>query len=100
MENLEEITLMEVSDDGDLEGYDFSIVDDNTAICERCGKVETPEEDDEYGAETGVYHCYKCREEIPLEKYFNSLKSRGLLEMYGNWIIRLHPEFKKYVNKN
>jgi len=97
MENIEEIVLMEVSDDGDLEEYDYSIVDDDFAECARCGKTETVQEDDEYGAQTGIYHCLKCREEIPIEDYFKNLKSKGLLKEYGNWIIRTYPQFKKYV---
>ncbi|MEK6833321.1 MAG: hypothetical protein AABY32_04690 [Nanoarchaeota archaeon] len=96
MGNLEEIMLMEGDDNKIPEEYDFSIVDDY-AVCQRCKKVEQPEEEDEYGAEDGVYHCYKCREEIPLENYFKSLKSKGLLEQYGSWIMKVHPEFKKYI---
>ena len=76
----------------------YNVMDLNLeAICERCGKIEIPDDHDEYGAETGIYHCPKCREEIPLEKYFNSLKSKGILEDYGNWIIKTYPEFRKYI---
>jgi hypothetical protein len=97
MTNLEEEVLMEVSDDEDLEEYDYDVTFDNIAVCQRCGKEESPKEDDEYGSETGIYHCCKCREEIPIENYFNSLKLKGLLKEYKSWIIKLHPEFKKYI---
>jgi hypothetical protein len=99
MGNLEGIImLMEVDEDEDLEEYDWDITFDDTSICERCGKEECPKKDDEYGAEDGVYHCYKCREEITIEEYFNSLKSKGLLEEYGSWIIKTYPNFKKYLD--
>lgn len=88
MENFEKKLLMEVSDDGDLEEYDFSIVYD-AAVCQRCENVEHPKKDDEYGSEAGIYHCYKCREEIKLIQ----------LENYSR-IIKLYPEFKDYINEN
>ncbi len=79
----------------------YNVLDHNLeAICARCLKAEIPKEDDDYGAETGIYHCRKCREEIPLKEYFNSLKSKGLLEQYGKWIMKVYPEFSKYVNSN
>ena len=71
-----------------MEEYDFSIID-NPAVCQRCEEVEYPKKDDEYGAETGIYHCYKCREKIKLIQ----------LENYSR-IIKLYPEFKDYINEN
>lgn len=63
MRDLENTLLMEVFDDGTLEEYDFSIIEDKYVQCARCKKIEIPPEDDEYGAEDGIYHCIECRKQ-------------------------------------
>ena len=52
--------LMEVDDSGTLEKYDYNIVENIYAECNKCGKIEIPE-DEEDGAETGIYYCNDCK---------------------------------------
>ena len=97
MEDLEEKILMEVFDDGTLEEYDFSDVEDEYATCNTCGKSEIPENPEEENyVRTGIYNCNICKEEIKLGGYFKNLNSKGILKDYADWIIKLYPEFRKY----
>ncbi len=75
----------------------YGEADDSFATCNKCNKIESPSEDDEYGSETGIYNCNPCKEKIKIEKYFSHLKSQGVLKDNLNWIKKVYPHLKKYI---
>ena len=73
--------------------------DDGEGACVECGNI--PGCENLKSNEPYLNHCYSCIEKEEKEeekiKYFKSLKQKGLLEEYGDWISKLYPEYKKYM---
>ncbi|MCK5624241.1 hypothetical protein KAI04_00175 [Candidatus Pacearchaeota archaeon] len=80
-----------------LDTFDEAHIDFPCVKCEKLFDVEYLNPHEPY-----LNHCSKCIEEEEqekgLQKYFNSLREKGLLEEHSEWIIKLYPEFQKYLN--
>ena len=75
-------------------------MDNDSPICEKCEKEEIgeyPITDNQIEELETMNKCNDCREDYFNQKYFESLKKKGILNNYKSWIIEIYPKFKKYL---